>query len=242
MVRFGEKLNIERQKDFEETIKYYRAFRIEEQFFEKQNLTLMGQIHKLVGSLSIVSVIEGIPEYSMPYLAQLQSDSIQLINSAILGTERGFKLFERSLIENTLRYIYYSHHEIEHNLLQTNSSSYLNFRELCDYVKSHPFFKESKAEVEKSVGVLHSKYSELSRVVHAGTMKEMSLVRGIVSLHKPMANLDKEIDSFNIISQNIMYLLGLFHKDKVSLLDGDECRILTLLLSRQQKNELCNLA
>ena len=241
MVQFGEKLNNERKKDFEEVIKYYRAFKIQNEFFEKQNLNLLAQIHKLVGGLNVLSTLGGMPEYSMPYLEQLESDATQLINSAMIGNERGFKLLERSLIENSLRFFYYFHHEIEHYLLQTDSSSYMSFKELCDYAKAHPFFKENTSEVEGSIGVLHSKYSEPSRVVHAGTIKEMSFVKGIISLHKPMANLDKEIESFNIISQNIMYLLGLFLKNKMTSLNGDECRVVTLLLSSKQKKELCNL-
>jgi hypothetical protein len=240
MPRFGEILNSERKKDFQEVVKYYQSFKIADIFFEKENLTLLNGIHKLASGLNMLSLIKNVPEYARPYLLQLKSDAVQLISCAMVGTERGLKLLERSLIENVFRYIYYYHHQIEHNLLQTEPGSYKTFKELCEYSKKHPFFKDNST-IGDSIAILHSKYSELSKTIHTATIGEMSVVEGIISLHKPLSNVNKEIDNFGTIAQNIMYLLVCFHSKDLTSFSFDELRVVTLLLSTPQKKKSCQL-
>lgn len=241
MPELGELLNLERKKDFQEVLKYYQSFKIINTFFEKENLALLDEIHKLSFGLSVLSLRVGnVPVYAQPYLFQLKSDAIQLLSFAMTGSERGFRLLERSLIENVFRYIYYFHHEIEYTILQNDPSSYKNFKELCEYSSKHPFFS-GNASIEASIGLLHSKYSELSRAIHTGTVAEMGVVTGIISLHKPFSNVNKEIENFRLIAQNIMYLLSCFHNRDVASLSLDEKRIVTLLLTTQQKRLLCQL-
>jgi hypothetical protein len=69
----------------------------------------------------------------------------------------------------------------------------------------------------------------------------MSVVEGIISLHKPLSNVNKEIDNFGTIAQNIMYLLVCFHSKDLTSFSFDELRVVTLLLSTPQKKKSCQL-
>lgn len=241
MPRLGESLNAERKKDFRGLTEYFRSFRIADSFFEVANSNLLEEAHKLAFGVGIfISKLKDVPEYAEPYLSQLRSDAIQLISSVMIGKERGFKLLERSIIESLLRYIYYFHHEIEHNLLQMEPSRYKTFKELFEYVKRHPFFKDNSA-VAHSIEILQSRYSELSRAVHTGTVFEMSLSNSITSINEPMSNLDEVLETLRTISQNVMFMLGCFHPQKYASLSLDEKRVVALLLTTHQKRILGRL-
>lgn len=241
MPRLGELLNAERKKDFQGVVNHYKSFKIADSLFEKENLILLNETHKLAFGIRVFSSkFENIPEYAEPYLSQLKSDTIQLISSVMMGNERGFKLFERSIIENLLRYVYYFHHEVEHNLLQMEPSRHKTFKELFEYMKRHPFFKHNSA-VTRSIEILQSKYSELSQAVHTGTVFEMSTIDGVVSLNKPISNVNEEIENLRTVSQNVVFILGCFHRKEYTSLSLDEKRVIALLLTTQQKRELSKL-
>jgi len=242
MPRLGELINAERKKDLQKVKAYFRDFKIADSLFEGRNLTLLNETHKLAFGIGILSSkFENVPEFAKPYISQLKSDAIQLISSVMMGNERGFKLFERSIVENLLRYIYHFHHEIEHHLLQIEPSRHKNFKELFEYLKNHPFFKDN-SEVKRSVEILQSKYSELSRAVHTSTLFEMNMVNDIISLNRPISDLEKKITDLRTLSQHVVFILSSFHQQEYTTLSLDERRVVALLLTKQQKRKLSRLA
>jgi hypothetical protein len=240
MPAFGQILESERKKDFEQVITFYKSFEIDKKCFEKDYLELINKVHQLAAGIDVIaSTIEGAPEFVIPYLFQIKSDAIQVLSLMVIGNERGVNLLERSLIESTYRYIYYYHHEIEHQNLEKDPGTYKTLKYLREYLKTHPFFAGT-ALIHKSLGELNGKYSELSVVIHAGIVNKNALIDNITSLHNPLSNVNKHSKNFDELGRNIMFLLLFFNSKELSM-TADEHQIATLLLDIDQKKQLSKL-
>ena len=239
--RLGELLEEERKEDFRRLLEYYHSHRIAESVLEGDSLRLLEAAHRFAFVISLYLLkLEDIPYFANPYVFELKSDAIQMVASIAIGNKRAFKLFERAAIEDLLRYIYYSHHEIEHDLLQLEPSRYKSIKDLFEYARVHPFFRRDPLAAP-SLEVLQSKYSELSREVHASTTSEMVIVNDLISLNRPIENLTFELENLRLISQNIIFMLVLFHREEYSSLSSDEKAAMTSFLSRRQKRALAQL-
>lgn len=242
MSNLGRRLIAVKDEDFKNLEKYFKSFKIKDVFFEPENMNLLKQAHNVTFALHLfISKLTNIPEMSKPYLEQLKNSSIQILSNIQLGNKTALKLQERLLIENTFRYIYYRHHEIEHILLQLKPSKYINISELFRYVKNHPFFIEITDEINNTVDTLNNKYSELSREIHTSTLQEMEIVNNVASLYDPIPNSQKEADNLKIIFQNILFVVGYFHRDKYATLSHDERPILTSFLKDEHIRILSGL-
>lgn len=242
MSYLGERLVKKRDEDFSDLINFYKKFEINEVFFKPKNIDLLKLSHSISFAFHLfISKLEDIPDSGKPYLQQMKSNSIQIISNISIGNKSALKLHERLLIENTFRYIYYIHHEIEHTLLQQKPSKYIIINELFSYVKNHPYFIEVQEDIGTSVDILNSKYSELSREIHTSTLKEMEVINNIKSLHNPITEPKKEMQCLILISQNTLFILGYFHRDKYVSLSHDERPIITSILTKSQVRTLSGM-
>lgn len=227
--------------DFLSIKEYYNNFTINRSLIEGNNSELLKTMHKFTYVLNLFISKINVTDYSEPYMIQLKSDSIMLINCCAFGDVLGLKLHERLLIENFFRYLYYYHHEIEHKLLQIEPSKFIPFHELFKYVKKYPEFECDSALIIRSVDFLKDKHSDLSRYVHTSTIEHMSLVDNILSINRPIPNIDREIRIFRGISQHVFFIFLNFHLDYYNRLALDEKLMVTDYLTSEQKRGLAGI-
>ncbi|MHA1410594.1 MAG: hypothetical protein ACTSQY_09880 [Candidatus Odinarchaeia archaeon] len=240
MPRLGERLKNVVKKDFENTIKYYKEYKINEGIFSEKNIPLLKIAHKFASSVRMFILKLDVPEHSFYYLEQISSDSIQMYFNMFFGNLRAVRLHQRSLIENLLRYIYYYDHYIEHLILQKEPSEYILIRNLFEYMKKHPKFSDN-LDICESIETLSSKYSEISKSVHVSTISDMEIINNLTSLNNPIKNINEEIKNLVIIIKNIIFILCFFHNDVFSSLTMDERPLISSYLTSKQIKILSGL-
>jgi len=237
----GKSLEKEREADLAKVVDYYRSFKINNALLRNNNLFLVKEAHRLAFAIALLSSkLSTRKKFAKPYFSQLASDSIQVVSAMALGNVRAMKLLERAMIEDVLRYIYYSHHEIEHRLLQVEPNRYETVKALFEYALTHPFFR-GDLELKESFSALQSKYSELSREVHASVTSKMIIVKDITSANRPVAHAETELKALKTVAQHMVFALCYFHRDKYAKLSLDEKTVIAQLLNSKQKRELSNL-
>lgn len=235
-MNIGDEIRTSRSEDFNAIIDYFNNFEINNELLQNQNLGFLRKIHEFSYNMNLfISKLE-ITEHCQPYLLQLKSNSIMLLNTCAFGDILGLKLNERLLIENFFRYIYYYHHEIEHHILQIEPSNFQTFTELFRYVKKYPKFRCSDELIHPSIDYLKNKHTELSKYIHTSTIEHMALVDDIISINRPMDNIEQEIRNFNGITQNIFFLMINFHlANYINLTLGEKLNISELLTDEQKR-------
>ena len=234
-------LSKERDNDLDKIIRYYKDFSPDSDVFSDNNLGLLRLIHGFAFSLGLwQSKLEAGKIEATVYFQELRSDIIQLIPSIIFGNKRSFRLYQRSAIEDFLRYIFYYHHPIEHIILQDEPTTYASMDNLFSWVKHHPWLREFRDESNGCCDELNSAYSSISRSVHATTVKEFQLSDEIISLHAPFVTAGIILE-FRSVSEAIMFLLCSFHKQKFHEFDLNERRIIMEFIRKGHKKTLLGL-
>lgn len=241
MVEIGDDIRNLRDEDFTSILNYYNDYSINSDLLQNLNLLLLKRMHKFIYNYNLFISKLDINDHYQPYILQLKSNSIMLLNTCALGDVLGLKLNERLLIENLFRYIFYYHHEIEHHLLQIEPSQFITFTELFKYVKKYPKFHCVEELIHLSADYLKDKHAQLSRYVHTSTIEHMALVEDIVSINQPINDIQQEINNFNGIAQHTFFLTINFHIDAFNNLTLGERIITTEFLSDEQKRGITGI-
>ena len=234
---------VELQKDdFAKLFDYYHTFSIDQSIFCEENKLLMKTAHGIAFSMSILlGKISTPPEWSIPYLRQLRSDTIQLLPSVVLGGRRTLHLFERASIEDFFRYIFFFDHKIEHLLLQKYPTRFQKFDSLVSWAKEHPAFSANSEVASECLNKMTSHYAELSRTIHGTTIIDQQLLDSLQDLGKPITGVAQEVKRMKSLYANIFFLLSLFHLAEFRKLQLDEKTLICQRLSKQQVEALSGL-
>jgi hypothetical protein len=237
----GELLALQ-QSDFEKCATFYRTLKLSDATFTGENLALAKTAHKISFTMVVmVQKLSSVPEWAKSYLQLMQTDSIQLIPSVIIGNRRSLHLYERACIEDFLRYIYYFDHRIEHVLLQSNPTRFETIDSLIAWIKEYPDLAEYEKSVMMSCDQLKSGYKELSKTVHGAAVEGVQPGNSLEQLNQPLPQPIKERELMALIFRNIFFLLSLFHVDRYREFTLDEKRLVAQHLDSQQKRILQGL-
>ncbi len=237
------KLLLEMQSnDLTHIKKYYGTWSAPNELLAKHE-KLLGMCHRFAFTVAFWNFyLPNTPISALPYFRELKSDAIQLLDSVILGNVKSFHLFLRSCIENFLRYVFYFHHPIEHEILQNEPKKYPSFEDLVKWTKSHPHVKTVQSSlVEASCDLLSSEYADLSQTIHATTLIRLQLVEALTSIHLPFSDVEKETARVELISRSIVFLLSCFHLDDYKALDAAQRTLANHLISEEQVRALNQL-
>ena len=219
-------------------MEYYKELDINEVTFTKTK-ALIKRAHQIAFAMGLwVQKLSTAPEWALPYLKQLRSDTIQLIPSIILGNRRGLHLYERACIEDFLRYFYFFDHKIECILLQNNPTKYQNLDFLIKWIRNYPTFSDYKESVFTHCSNLTFRYKELSRTIHGSPIDEFELSDSLTTLHKPIENSRKEGARMKSIFESIFFLLSLFHLSEYNSFLLDELVNICQNLGKRDKRIL----
>lgn len=233
----------EQNEDFQKCLEDDVTFRIKDDGIPAGNKNALKLIHGFAFSLGLwLSKLDESSDTGYPYLLELRSDSILLIQLVVFGNRRSFRLHERSLIENFLRYIYYHHHPIEHQLLQIDPKSDETIDNLMGWTKRHPRFQTERLATDSCCAILSSLYAEFSKSVHGATIKEMELVDAIESLHNNSLIPEQEKSKLRSLFESVTLLLGLFHKETLNQFDLNERALISQFLKNDQKRILFGIS
>jgi hypothetical protein len=225
--------------DLNNCIAYFKQFKIDPAVFNGNNLALAKYAHQVAFTMGLwVQKTTETPSWAKLYLQQLKTDSVQLIPSIVLGNKRTLHLYERSCIEDFLRYFYYFDHKIEHILLQSYPTKFETIDFLINWIKRYPVFTAFQEVVEESCNNLTSGYKELSRTVHGTIVTEITLGDNLAGLFQPLQHPVKERDLMTLVFSNIFFLLSLFHNSIYRRLELDEIKLVCQHLSEKQKRFL----
>jgi hypothetical protein len=199
-------------KDLSQVEAYYEKWLPAKELLE-QHRSLLKTCHQLAYVVALwKNSLDNLPPWVEGYLLALGSDSIQSIDSVALGGLKSFHLFLRSCIEDFLRYAFYYHHEIEHEILQSEPKGYKTIKDLLDWTKNHPRFKAVPPDlVLAALEVLSSEHAELSRTVHTTTVDKLQLVEGISIIHSPFQKIMNEVSHAKRVSSSLVFLFSAFH-------------------------------
>jgi len=231
------------EKDFQKCITYYKTLKINKRVFDDENMGLLRCAHKIAFTMGLwVNKLSNAPKWALPYLHQLMSDTIQLTPSIVLGNRRSLHLYERACIEDFLRYIYFFDHKIEHILLQDNPTKFKSFDFLVNWVKTYPTMSSHENLVLENCNILSSSHSELSRTIHGTIVSHLELSDSLKSLHAPIKNAQKELNSMKSIFKSIFFLLCLFHLHEFNEFLLDERKILCQFFGKKEKQALSGIS
>jgi hypothetical protein len=237
----GNKLLDECKVEFPLILDYYKTYSINMTLFDDEGFVKFLRLsHKFAFSIVyfISKIYNDVSEHSKIYLDLMKSESIHLIDALIFQNKRSYDLYLRSLIETLFKYIYYYDHKVEQEILLLEPSQFKSFNELFKYLKTHPKFKLADKKVNKVIDVLNSKYYEYSKGVHASLPENMNIVNNIISIKDPFTNIEYEFNSYNLIIQNIIFILAYFHLDDFITFNFDESKLLRSFLTKEQKRLL----
>lgn len=183
----------------EETKNNYPAFKERlKSNLESTTNTLSLKDDKFVPSYQRITSIQAwkvcllLPKYggneALGFIYEAHNDALTSHALAKSGFWRGAHQFLRSLIENTLYFIYYKDHLVEYELWK-QGNHWMPFKDLCSYISSHPKYLSFIGNREEISGLaaLKGEYGKLSDAVHG-------------SLNARMAN---ELDFPNMFNSNL---------------------------------------
>jgi hypothetical protein len=229
------------EKDLAKCVEYFKLFKIEQGVFPS-NKSLIKLAHGVAFSMNMFTAkLTDIPKWVVPYLAQLTSDSIQILPSIILNQKRTLHLYERAGIEDFLRYTYYLDHKIEHALLQIYPKKFQSIDSMIDWLEEYPDLTTYKELVSEECGKLSSRHAELSRAVHGTTLADQQIVKNIRDLNAQKIDAEKEERILKSIFQSIFFLLSAFHIDHYRRLQLDERALIGQYLDGNQIEALSGL-
>lgn len=115
------------KEDFKEIKEYFDDIPIP---FAPENINIIKKVHETIYGYLIFKSKLKINNHANIFLAEIQSDYLQLIPLVLSGYEKLAMILLRDILENTLKFIYYFHHPIEFIQLEEKNKNYIFFEEL----------------------------------------------------------------------------------------------------------------
>jgi hypothetical protein len=238
----GARLTRLQEKDFVKCVDYFKSFEVDQNVFLERK-SLVKTAHSVAFAMNVFTKkLSDIPEWVVPYLNQLKSDTIQIFPSTVLGAKRTLHLYERASIEDFLRYIYFFDHKIEHILLQTYPKKFQSIDSMIDWLETYPALNPYEKPVSENCSELASRYAELSRTVHGTTLADQQIVESLKDSNRQKIESEKEQKIMRGIFGAVFFLLSAFHIKDYRQLQLDERTLICQHLSEKQIGALSGLS
>jgi hypothetical protein len=239
----GARLTKLQEEDLVKCVDYFESFKIDQNVFLEESKSLVRTSHSIAFTMNMFTKkISGIPEWGIPYLDQLKSDTIQVFASVIMSAKRTIHLYERACIEDFLRYVYFFDHKIEHILLQTYPKKFQSIDSMIDWLERYPTLTPFEKPVSENCMELASRYAELSRTVHGTTMADQQIVESLQDTGRQKIEPQKEEKIMKGLFGAIFFLLSAFHIKNYRQLQLDEKTLVCQHLSEKQIKILSGLS
>jgi hypothetical protein len=222
------------ESDFDLLRKHLIANKLVTEEWLAKNLSSLRIIHKIVYSFLVWdSCIRKRNNCGKVFLHELRSDAIQSIPIVLGGYKKATALLLRGLVENTLRYIYYSNHPVEYTWL--NSGHYMQIKDLIDYAKKDPRFSSSE-RARESLDELWSTYTDISKYVHAQATKHMELVRAMEEIRFDHTFFKWYLQKLKKFGSLANLLLIMFNHDRYASFDPEFKRLLVRTVNKGDRH------
>jgi len=200
-------------KDYEDFRFYLERHNLFPKTWNKKLENNLKRMHRVVYSFALWDFsFSKRDEHKKSFIREIRSESVQIIPLLLLGYVKPVKFLERSIIENTLRQIYFYDHPVEYQFLKNKEKYFIKIKELIDYAKDHPKL-EGKIEEFKIIPKLYDRYAKLSQHVHSRASVGMELKKSLAKIKFDEDYFIAYGKEFYNCGENINLLLSIFHKD-----------------------------
>ena len=187
-------------------------------------------MHHAVYSLCIWSHFVKVEEHGQLYLREIASDAIQIEPHVLSGFSRTSMLLARSIIENTLRHIYFTDHPVEFERANRDVKFYLSAEELFEYSRNYIHFAEPEVRFQP-LSKLRNEYRSLSATVHGGRVNDLSLHKALKTVVFDPADLDAQVGHVKAVAEACNFLLLIFHKNRSGKIPAPLRKVIMMTLA-----------
>ena len=126
-------------RDLTGVIKFLQSIHLIPASPSQEVKTAVKRLHRATYSLILWRFrLVGIQPHARPFIEEIASDALQILPHALAGYIKTPSLLTRGIIENTLRYLYFSDHPVEFQKMNSEKKWYLETKDLFEYAASHP--------------------------------------------------------------------------------------------------------
>lgn len=197
-------------------------------------------MHHAIYSLCIWSHFIKGEEHGRFYLIQIASDAIQIEPHVLCGFSRTAMLLARSIIENTLRHIYFTDHPVEFERSNRDAKFYLSAEELFEYCRNYVHFIDPEKRFQPLSKLRHL-YSALSATVHGGKVSNMALHKALKTVVFDPADLDDQLKHVSAVTESCNFLMMIFHKKRSSKLPVGLRKIIMMTIAARGRKVIHGL-
>lgn len=197
-------------------------------------------MHHAVYSLCIWSHFVKVEQHGQFYLNEIASDAIQIEPHVLCGFYRTSMLLARSIIENTLRHIYFTDHRVEFERSNRDAKFYLSAEQLFEYCRNYEHFIDPEKKFQP-LSKLRNLYSTLSATVHGGKVSDLSLHTALKTMVFDAADLDDQVEHVRAVAESCNFLMMIFHKKRSSKLPIGLRRVIMMTIAAKGRRVIHGL-
>jgi hypothetical protein len=221
--------------DFQDVVNYLGQRKLISSDPGEFDVAIAAEIHGLTYSAILWKFrIKDVPPHGKYYLDEIASDALQILPQVTAGFSKTSKLLIRGVIENALRYIYFSDHPIEFIRMNRDKKWFVTIDQLFEYLKNHPFFVETEVEFD-AISRLRSLYSDISAGVHGRTVSHLELREALAEIVFNATSAHEDLQFLRRCVESVNFLLAILNKKRVKELAAHERKIVLGTLPRQAR-------
>lgn len=208
---------------------------------DRELLVGVKKLHQATYSLILWRFrLRNIPHHGRPFIEEIASDALQILPHALAGYVKTTHLLTRGIIENTLRYLYFSDHPIEFQKMNSAKKWYLEPRELFEYATSHPCLVPTETKFH-AIGNLKSLYGDLSGAIHGGRVTDLEMRVALNKIVFEQKALDQHVRFVRRCAEAVNFVLSTFHVEKFRAFQAEDRRIILRSISAPGRQILSTL-
>ena len=169
--------------------------------------------------------LKKMPDHGRVFAEEIASDALQILPQIVLGFGKTAKLLARSIVENSLRHVYFSDHPVEFRRMNREAKWYITFEDLVDYAKNHDDFIEAEPRFD-SLNRITSLYSELSAGVHGRTVHDLEMRLSLRAIAYDHAAATRDAAYVARCAEAANFVLAIFHAAEFRKFQSDDRKII----------------
>lgn len=221
--------------DFKEVVEHLKTVRLLSATPDPDTIAVARRIHASTFALLLWKFrLKKLPAHGKPFVEEIASDALQVLPQVMLGFSKTAKLLMRGIIENTLRYVYFSDHPVEFTVMNRDKKWYMEVKELVEYAKEHPDYIVSEPKFD-AIAKLNSLYSQLSGGVHGRKVSDLEMRAALShiafdkkSAAQEAAALEKVVDACN-------FMLAVFHREQLRRFAQPDRQVILQSMSKKAR-------
>ncbi len=206
------------EQDFNSLKKFLKKNKLIKKDEPKETITRLKHIHKVCYSFALWdhNLSKRIRYEGKIFLKEIRSDAIQSIPLLLMGYKKPVGILLRSVIENSLKHIYFIDHPVEFMWLTSRPGHFKPMASLYEYIKFHPTLKSVNENFGYDIGnELKQKYDKYSHLVHTQDVSYMQLFRCLSSIKRDKKVIIEGYESDIVdIGNTVNLMFGVFHREK----------------------------